>query len=112
MGQMDTNAPFRLAIEWLSALSIDVEALKRDCSLRVHAFTPEGKKGEHFVPLYWVYWTRIPEGRGSVASVELFLPTKTLLQLRVEESKYILRKPLEPHGLDAFSRGTSKRKSD
>jgi hypothetical protein len=33
-------------------------------------------------------------GAGSAASVRLFAPTNALLQLRVEDPKYILRKPL------------------
>jgi len=73
---------------------MDVTALNRDCSVNVLAFTPQGDKGRSFVPVYWVYWTKGPAERGSVASVELFAPTKTLLQLRVEDPKYILRAPL------------------
>ncbi len=59
------------------------------------AFTPEGDSGEMFVPVYWVDWT-LPEqeGHGSTASVELFLPDKTIRQLRVEDAKYILRPPI------------------
>jgi hypothetical protein len=34
------------------------------------------------------------------AIIELFEPTKTLCQMRVKESKYILRKPLEITNLD------------
>jgi hypothetical protein len=35
-----------------------------------------------------------------MASVALFMPTKTLLQLRVEDTQYILRKPLQITNLD------------
>jgi hypothetical protein len=94
MSQMDTNAAFQLAVRWLSQASMDVQALNRDCNVSVLPFTPQGPKGRYFVPLYWVYWTIGAEGRGSVASVELFSPSESLMQLRVEDSKYILRKPL------------------
>ena len=94
MSQMDTNAAYQLAVQWLSESSMDVQALNRDCSVTVLAFTPQGPKGRYFVPLYWVYRMKGAQGSGSVASVELFSPTKTLMQLRVEDPKYILRKPL------------------
>jgi hypothetical protein len=95
MSQMDTNGAYQLAVRWLAATSMDLEALQRDCNVHIVACTPEGEQGLHFVPVYWVYWSkRAQEGHGSAASVELFAPAKKLMQLRVEESKYILRKPL------------------
>ena len=50
-----------------------------------------------FVPVYFVYWESAKnrtDGYGSVASVRLFAPTKSLMSLRVEDPKYNLRKPL------------------
>jgi hypothetical protein len=88
---MDTNAAFCLATQWLSALSIDVTALNRDCQVAIRAWTPPGTGKQQFVPLYWVSWGHSAK---PAAMVELFLPTKTLNQLRVEEAKYILRDPL------------------
>jgi hypothetical protein len=44
--------------------------------------------------LYWVYWTKRQETRGSIASVEILVPTKTILQMSVNRSEYILREPL------------------
>ena len=103
MSQMETNAAYQLATQWLSEASMDVNALGKDCNVHILAFTPEGEKGQHFVPIYWVYWSlRGREGQGSVASVELFEPKKTLRQLRVEESRYILRRPLQFTNLDAL----------
>ena len=101
--RMDTNAAYQLAEQWLSEVSMDVKALNRDCIVDIDVFTPEGDKGQHFVPVYWVYWVkRGQQGRGSIASVELFEPTKTIRQLRVEEPQYILRKALEITNLDAL----------
>jgi len=101
MSQLDTNAAYRSATQLLAAASIDVDALNRDCKVRIQAFTPEGKAGKHFVPVYWVYWVAPgQEGRGNTASIELLLPTKTILQMYVNNSEYILRKPLEITNLD------------
>ena len=101
MSLMNTNAAYQLATQFLAAASMDVTALNRDCHVHILAFTPEGEQGKHFVPVYWVYWTPPEqEGHGSVASVELFEPTKTVRQLRVEDAKYILRSPLQITNLD------------
>ncbi len=95
MSRMDTNAAYQLAVKWLTEASMDVRALNKDCNVHILAFTPEGDRGKHFVPVYWVYWSKPEqEGHGSTASVELFEPTKTIRQLRVEDSQYILRQPL------------------
>ena len=70
---------------------MNVRALNQDCKIRIRAFTPEGEHGSHFMPVYWVSWGK--DG-SPVASVELCLPTKTLHQMHVNQSKYILRKPV------------------
>ena len=94
---MDTNAAYRLAVKWLEAVSIDVKALNRDCQAVVRAWTPEGINGKHFIPQYRVYWVaKGVNNGGSVAGVELLLPTKSLQQLYVKKSQYILRAPLKP----------------
>jgi hypothetical protein len=101
MSRMDTNAAYQLAVKWLSEASMDVSALNKDCKVHILAFTPEGDGGKYFVPVYWVYWSKPEqEGHGSTASVELFEPTKTIRQLRVEDSKYILRQSLQITNLD------------
>ena len=95
MSRMDTNAAYQVATQFLAAASMDAKALNRDCNVHILPFTPEGPSGRHFVPVYWVYWVRrSEEGRGSVATVELLEPTRTLRQLRVEKPEYILRRPL------------------
>lgn len=101
VSRMDTNAAYQLAVKFLSEASMDVKSLNKDCTVHILAYTPEGDKGKHFVPLYWVYWSKPEqEGHGSIASVELFGPTKTIRQLRVEDSKYILRQPLQITNVD------------
>jgi len=103
LSRMDTNAAYQLATQWMAAVSMDVKALNRCPHIEINPWMPEGAKG-YFVPLYRINWQvkAVPPIEdsagnkyewGSVASVELFLPTKTLRQMHVEDSKYILRKP-------------------
>jgi len=99
ISRLDTNRAYQIATQWLSAISMDVNGLDRDCVRRIRAWTPEGKKGAHFVPLYWVSWGKQGE---PVALVELFEPTKTLIQLRVEKSEYIFRRPLLITNIDVL----------
>ncbi len=95
VNRMDTNAVYQMATQSLAAVSMDVEGLNRDCRLHIDAYTPQGLgKGAHFMPVYTVYWTKGRKGEGSTASVQLFAPTKTILQLRVEDPRYILRQPI------------------
>jgi hypothetical protein len=98
--QVDTNAAYQLAKQWLKEASMDVTGLNRDCNAHV-AVSPFWHLGDtpqnRFVPIYYVWWTypgNDQEGHGGPASVELFAPTKTLLQLSVLDPKYILRKPI------------------
>jgi hypothetical protein len=94
--RMDTNAAYQTATQWLKSVSIDVEALNRDCDTVVRAWTPEGVNGKHFVPQYSIYWViKGTKDSGSVAEVEFLEPTKSLIQLYVENSQYILRQPLQ-----------------
>jgi hypothetical protein len=92
ISRMDTNQAYQLATQWLTAASMNVEALNRDCSVTVeldkaYVHPPAGK----FVPVYNVCWSK---GKQGVASVRAFTPTKQLLQLRVEDPNYIMRSPL------------------
>jgi len=114
--QMDTNAGYQLATQWLSAVSMDVNGLNRDCKAHV-ALTPDWNglselgqtpRGNVFVPIYYVWWTPKNEtNKFGGASVELFLPTKKLLQLDVRESRYILRKPVVFTNLAEIFPGTA-----
>jgi hypothetical protein len=93
VSKMDTNAAYQDAIKILNSASIDARTLNQDCDVQIKTYTPEGKTGAHFVPVYWVYWAKRHE-QIPVASVELFEPTKTLMQLRIKDPAYILRTPL------------------
>jgi len=97
---LDTNAAYQLATQWLADVSMDVSGLNQNYPHLVHPTLVWGSRGElRFVPLYWISWSH-KYGEASTAYVEVFLPTKTLVQLRVEDSKYILRKPLVVTNLD------------
>ena len=115
ISRMNTNQAYQLATQWLAAASMDVKAMNRDCDVTVtldtaYTHPPAGK----FVPIYWVSWMRkgyVPNGdvasviSNDVASVMVLTPTKTLLQLRVESPRYILRKPLALTNLEALLPG-------
>jgi hypothetical protein len=104
--QIDTNGAFQLAVQWMKAVSMDVKELDSNCVVRIEPdpYWNAGliKKG-NFVPIYDVFWISAKnraKGYGDTAFVSLFLPTKTLISLRVEDSRYILRKPLVFTNLD------------
>jgi hypothetical protein len=101
ISKLDNHSAYQLATQWLSTVLVDVDGLNRECRVHIYARTPQGlQAGANFLPLYMVYWVKKSPQSGSVASVELFAPTKTLLQLRVEDPKYILRPPLEIQNLE------------
>lgn len=59
LGNIDTNAAYQLATQWLAAAKMDVQALDRNCKMRVElnpywnqALYGTGK----FVPIYEVSW--------------------------------------------------------
>lgn len=87
---IDNNSACQLAMHWLEAISVDAPALNRDCSrtLKInhdYVMAPPGK----FVPLYDVVWTKPQSGR--VASAFLFAPAKTILELPLEDPRYVRR---------------------
>lgn len=114
--QLDTNAAYQLATQWLATVSIDVTGLNRDCKPHI-AVSPFwnglAKLGQQpkkeFAPIYYVWWTspkNDTEHFGSAASVELFLPTKKIIQLYANDPKYVLRKPLVFTNLESLFPGT------
>ncbi len=115
--QMNTKSAYQLATQWLVAASMDVKRLNQDCSAHI-AVSPfwnglahlGEKPKKQFVPIYFVWWTSAEndlEQHGSVAYVEFYSPTETLLQLSVSNPKYILRKPLVFTNLDSLLPGTA-----
>ncbi len=104
VADIDTNAAYHLATQWLAAVGVDVRGLNRDCQVkaRISEFWNGFRPGEKLrkskcVPIYDVSWlspTNRAQGFGNTAYVQLFAPTKMLLQLRISEPVYIRRKPL------------------
>lgn len=109
ISKVDSNAACQLAKDWLLSVSMDVKALDRDCDLHI---VPNAsfRSGTNtlFLPIHWVYWTKGTETRGSVASVQLFLPKKLLMQMRVEEPRDILRESLRFTNRNAKVRGPNE----
>jgi hypothetical protein len=116
--QMDTNAAYQLATQWLATVSVDVNGLNRDCKAHVAVssdWNGLAKLGQvprkDFTPIYYVWWTtpkNDAEGFGGPVDVELFLPTKKLLQMHVDDPKYVLRKPLAFTNLASLFPGTGQ----
>lgn len=117
ISQLDTNTPYNLATQWLAAARMDVPSLNRDYDVRVavdgywNGVTMGEIPKDTFTPIYVVSW--LTKGKphysaGGGASVTLFLPTKTLLSLRVEDPKYVLRPPLTFTNLEALFPGQGK----
>jgi len=100
--RLDTNTPFQLATQWLAAVHADVAKLSHDCDghVAVEPYWNDVDLGEvpkrKFTPIFCVWWTQknpINRTKTGTAQVEMFLPTKTLLQLSVDDPKYSLRPP-------------------
>jgi len=102
LSQMNTNAAYQLATQWLKAFCVDVKALERDSRVEILPYTPVGP--DKFIPLYWIRWMQpdtlvnaaikgAPE-QDAVATVRLVEPEHLLLQLQVDRQEYIKRKPL------------------
>ena len=111
LSRINTNGACKLATQWMTALSMDVKGLNRDCKLFIEPVKLDGFQKNLFVPVYNVNWKIKGQetfgGLGNdednfhtVASVRLFLPTKMLMDLTVHDSKYILRKQLLVTNLD------------
>ena len=113
--RLDTNTPYYLATQWLAAVHMDLAGLSRDCDVHV-SVSPhwnDVQLGEvpkaKFTPIYCVWWApKNNSNKSGGAEVELFLPTKTLLQLMVDEPKYILRPPLVFTNLTALFPGKAE----
>ena len=92
--QINTNAAYVLATQWLAAAFVDVKALEQDCSVGIHPWTLEGGK---FVPLYTLEWRKEERANGkqeTVATVEVLEPERLLQKLWVQKPEYIKGDPL------------------
>lgn len=118
LSKLDTNTPYLLSTQWLAAVGMDMAGLNRDCDVHV-AVSPHWNDVElgeipkkTFTPLYYVWWTfkitNTNRAKVGPAGVELFLPTKTLIALNVNNPKYILRPPLVFTNLEALFPGKAE----
>jgi hypothetical protein len=114
--QVNNQAAYQLATQWLASLSVDVAALNRDCQLTAASspvlnYVGSGEKPirRMFAPTYDVMW-RKPDGApgGPGAFVRLYLPDKLLIQLDIDDPKYCLRPPLIFTNLTALFPGKAK----
>jgi len=87
--RINTKAAYTLAIQFLTAASIDVAALERDCRIEIKPWD----LGSQFVPLYQIRWLR-GKNEEEAAYVELLEPEHLLLKLWVEKPEYIERDSL------------------
>jgi hypothetical protein len=108
VSRMDTNQAYQLATQWLNAVSMDVKGLNRDCRLVVEPYEYSRVSKGEFVPIYEVGWIRSDLWFGDTASVIVATPEKELLSLRVEDPRYILRKPIVFTNLDALLPGPTQ----
>ncbi|HEV2330542.1 MAG TPA: hypothetical protein VGY56_17310 [Verrucomicrobiae bacterium] len=101
---LNTNLAYQLATQWLEAVHVDVGRLNKDCKAKItlNDFWNGLPKGDeftktNFVPIYDISWLSPRNQRehfGDVAFVELYSPTKKLLQLSIADPTFILRPPL------------------
>lgn len=105
--QIDTNGAYRLAKKWLTAVEVDVAALERDYKPMIvqqefydgPALTPEQAKQvlpnapKKKLPIFDVTWGG-PDGCNPPAWIEILGPTKELLWLRMEDTRYSRRRPI------------------
>lgn len=102
--QMDTNAAYALAVEFLLAADIDAQALKRESVVITVSAIDFGEK---YVPMYSICWGQPyslgPEARadpqdgglGNAVEMEVVLPERKLVSLNVHRPPYIKRPALE-----------------
>ncbi len=84
---------YTLATNWLASFGADVPAMMRDCRLRITSAPALQGTSPFPQKNYMVFWQR-PGQSGSAASIQLSLPAKDLLQLRVDDQSYNRRLPI------------------
>ena len=104
INRLDTNAALQVATQIMATAGMDAGALNRDCKIDIRASMTEGPHGKHFVPDYWVSWQK--QGKNT-AFLEFLEPTKSIRQLHVMDSKYILSKPVEIPNLEELLKQTN-----
>jgi hypothetical protein len=104
--QIDTNGAYRLAKEWLAAVQVDVATLERDYQPRsiqqeyydppltpAQAENPPPNAPKKKRPIFDVTWGG-PDGCAPPVWVEILGPTKELMVLRMEDTRYSRRRAI------------------
>jgi hypothetical protein len=104
--QIDTNQAYQLATQWLAAADVDLAALeKRHLPLVEQHFVysgpitwefgkePPPNTPKKLLPIFDVTWGGASESSPPV-SVEIYGPTKELIHLRMEDTRYSKRQPI------------------
>jgi hypothetical protein len=115
--RMDTNAAYQLSKQWLSKLHVDINRLNQNCELKVEISEfwnglASGEKftAKEFVPIYDVTW--VPRHNdlllGGGTAVQLYLPTKKIIQISINDPQYILRQPIVFTNLAALFPGKAQ----
>ncbi len=104
IADLNTNMAYQLATQWLEAVRVDVGRLNHDCKVELQPDDfwnglPRGAQltKSNFVPIYDISWLsprNVKEHYGDVAFLQLYSPTKKLLQFTVGDPRYISRPPL------------------
>jgi hypothetical protein len=104
ISRYDTNHIFQMAVEWMTKSGMDVQALNRDCTVKIDWLGERDLFGRHFFPDYMVSWhqktnTFHVKEHEVVAGVEFIEPLNRPRRLWLSglfpDSKHNLRKPLE-----------------
>ena len=115
---IDTNEIIRLADKWLTSVAIDVSSLDRDCNLTVALDNSwNGNMGSanstnaYIIPVYNVYWMlkdKSSHHLGSVVYLNMYVPAKMLLMLRITDSKFSRRAPVKFESLGLMFPGNAR----
>jgi hypothetical protein len=83
-----TNEAYRLATQWLSAISVDVPALERRYKAHVGQPFFWGDQGTNqvFLPIFYVTW-----GDPRVVDIGVFGPTRQITGLGIEDPSFLTR---------------------
>jgi len=111
--ELNNGAAFSLATNWLNAVGVDVAAIQRECKVEFHVQS----LGDKFVPIYWITWRQptacfgCPPGKlggesAAAVSVRVLEPERKLLQLEVNNPRYLLRKSLAVEDSDGLLQQT------
>lgn len=89
--QIDTNGAYRLATQWLAAISVDVRALEKvhQPIITQAEFMVSGKKRQ--APVFNVTWGS-PMFREPAVAMQIFGPNRELVSLAFMDTRFLNRK--------------------